>query len=99
MSIIEARGLARTFKTRGGEVQAVGGVDLPVEAGGLVGFLGGQDDDAEDAHDATGADRRRGARRRGRCGGGSATSPRAAARSRSRRAARSWPARAGSTGW
>src|SRR3974390_870178 len=40
MSIIEARGLARTFKTRKREVHAVRGVDLRVEEGEIVGFLG-----------------------------------------------------------
>jgi ABC-2 type transport system ATP-binding protein len=38
--MIEARGLARTFKSRGRTVEAVRGVDLDVEAGELVGFLG-----------------------------------------------------------
>ncbi|EWC58628.1 ABC-type multidrug transport system, ATPase component [Actinokineospora spheciospongiae] len=38
--MIEARGLARTFRTRGGTVEAVRGVDLDVRAGELVGFLG-----------------------------------------------------------
>ena len=40
MSIIEARGLARTFKSRKRSVQAVRGVDLTVTAGEIVGFLG-----------------------------------------------------------
>src|SRR5215470_9092987 len=40
MSIIEARGLARTFKTRRRTVQAVRGVDLTVADGEVVGFLG-----------------------------------------------------------
>jgi ABC-2 type transport system ATP-binding protein len=40
MDMIEARGLARTFKSRGRTVEAVRGVDLDVEAGELVGFLG-----------------------------------------------------------
>jgi ABC-2 type transport system ATP-binding protein len=40
MAIIEARGLSRTFKTRGGAVEAVAGVDLTVERGEIVGFLG-----------------------------------------------------------
>jgi len=38
--IIEARGLARTFKTRKGAVEAVRGVDLTVQPGEIVGFLG-----------------------------------------------------------
>jgi len=38
--MIEARGLARTFKSRGRSVEAVRGVDLDVSAGELVGFLG-----------------------------------------------------------
>jgi ABC-2 type transport system ATP-binding protein len=38
--VIEARGLARTFKTRAGEVEAVRGIDLDVAAGEIVGFLG-----------------------------------------------------------
>src|SRR3982074_2492597 len=38
--MIHARGLARTFKTRAGAVEAGKGVDLEVEAGELVGFLG-----------------------------------------------------------
>ena len=40
MSIIEARGLARTFKSRRRTVQAVRGVDLTVADGEVVGFLG-----------------------------------------------------------
>jgi ABC-2 type transport system ATP-binding protein len=40
MAIIEARGLARTFKNRKRTVEAVRGVDLPVEHGEIVGFLG-----------------------------------------------------------
>jgi ABC-2 type transport system ATP-binding protein len=40
MSIIEARGLARAFKTRQGTVEAVRGVDVTVEPGEIVGFLG-----------------------------------------------------------
>jgi ABC-2 type transport system ATP-binding protein len=40
MSIIEAKGLARTFKTRKATVAAVRGVDLSVEEGEIVGFLG-----------------------------------------------------------
>jgi ABC-2 type transport system ATP-binding protein len=38
--VIEARGLARTFKTRAGEVEAVRGIDLDVADGEIVGFLG-----------------------------------------------------------
>jgi ABC-2 type transport system ATP-binding protein len=38
--VIEARGLARTFRTRAGEVEAVSGIDLDVQAGEIVGFLG-----------------------------------------------------------
>jgi ABC-2 type transport system ATP-binding protein len=38
--MIEARGLARTFTSRGRSVEAVRGVDLDVHAGELVGFLG-----------------------------------------------------------
>jgi ABC-2 type transport system ATP-binding protein len=40
MSIIEAKGLARTFTTRKVTVAAVRGVDLSVEEGEIVGFLG-----------------------------------------------------------
>ena len=40
MSIIEARGLARAFKTKQGTVEAVCGVDVTVEPGEIVGFLG-----------------------------------------------------------
>src|ERR1017187_7959642 len=40
MSIIEARGLARTFTSRKRTVEAVRGVDLTVKAGEIVGFLG-----------------------------------------------------------
>jgi ABC-2 type transport system ATP-binding protein len=40
MSIIEAEGLARTFKSRKTTVQAVRGVNLTVEEGEIVGFLG-----------------------------------------------------------
>jgi ABC-2 type transport system ATP-binding protein len=39
-SMIETRDLRRTFKTRGGSVEAVKGVDLRVEAGEIFGFLG-----------------------------------------------------------
>ena len=38
--MIEARGLARTFATRRGSIEAVRGIDLRVEAGAIVGFLG-----------------------------------------------------------
>src|ERR687887_760894 len=38
--MIEARGLARTFRARGRTVEAVKGVDIDVAAGELVGFLG-----------------------------------------------------------
>jgi len=38
--VIQARGLARTFRTRRGTVEAVAGVDLDVAPGELVGFLG-----------------------------------------------------------
>jgi ABC-2 type transport system ATP-binding protein len=44
MPVIHARGLARTFDTKRGrervEVNAVGGVDIDVEEGEIVGFLG-----------------------------------------------------------
>jgi ABC-2 type transport system ATP-binding protein len=40
MSIIEAEGLARTFKSRKRTVEAVRGVNLTVEEGEIVGFLG-----------------------------------------------------------
>jgi ABC-2 type transport system ATP-binding protein len=40
MTIIEARGLGRRFKTRRGTVDAVAGVELTVEQGEIVGFLG-----------------------------------------------------------
>src|SRR5215472_6189890 len=40
MSIIEARGLARTFTSRKATVEAVRGVDLTVDDGEIVGFLG-----------------------------------------------------------
>ena len=39
-TMISAVGLAKTFKTRRGEVEAVRGVDLEVKAGEIVGFLG-----------------------------------------------------------
>ncbi|MDN5932551.1 MAG: ATP-binding cassette domain-containing protein [Pseudonocardia sp.] len=38
--MIHARGLARTFRTRRGAVEAVSGVDIDVAPGELVGFLG-----------------------------------------------------------
>ncbi|MCW2509914.1 MAG: ABC-type transport system, ATP-binding protein, partial [Modestobacter sp.] len=38
--MIHARGLARTFRKKKQEVHAVAGVDLDVEAGEIVGFLG-----------------------------------------------------------
>src|SRR5947207_9637044 len=38
--MIATRDLARTFKTRGGTVEAVRGVDLHVQAGEIFGFLG-----------------------------------------------------------
>ncbi len=40
MAIIEARGLARTFRSRKRTVEAVRGVDLTVGEGEIVGFLG-----------------------------------------------------------
>ncbi len=40
MTIIEARGLGRVFKTRRGVVEAVASVDLTVGRGEIVGFLG-----------------------------------------------------------
>jgi ABC-2 type transport system ATP-binding protein len=40
MSIIEARGLARTFTSRRRKIEAVRGVDLTVNSGEIVGFLG-----------------------------------------------------------
>src|SRR5215813_9555962 len=40
MAIIEASGLARTFSSRRGRVEAVRGVDLTVDEGEIVGFLG-----------------------------------------------------------
>src|SRR6201985_3597173 len=40
MAIIEARGLARTFKSRKRAFEAVRGVDLTVGEGEIVGFLG-----------------------------------------------------------
>jgi ABC-2 type transport system ATP-binding protein len=38
--VIETVGLRRTFKAKGGEVEAVAGVDLNVKAGDIFGFLG-----------------------------------------------------------
>jgi ABC-2 type transport system ATP-binding protein len=38
--MIEARGLARTFKSRGKTVEAVRGIDLAVDTGEIVGLLG-----------------------------------------------------------
>ncbi len=38
--MIEARGLKRTFKSRGKAIEAVKGIDLTVDAGEIVGFLG-----------------------------------------------------------
>ncbi len=38
--IIEARGLKRTYRARGKEIEAVRGIDLRVDAGEIVGFLG-----------------------------------------------------------
>jgi ABC-2 type transport system ATP-binding protein len=38
--VIHTEGLAKTFKTRRGSVEAVAGVDIDVDAGELVGFLG-----------------------------------------------------------
>src|ERR1700682_3259757 len=38
--VIEARNLRRVFKTRGGEVEAVAGVDLKVYEGEIFGSLG-----------------------------------------------------------
>jgi ABC-2 type transport system ATP-binding protein len=40
LPIIETAGLKRTFKGRGGDVEAVAGVDLSVDAGNIFGFLG-----------------------------------------------------------
>src|SRR5437667_12601290 len=39
-TMIGTTDLRRTFKTRGGSVEAVAGVDLHVEAGEIFGFLG-----------------------------------------------------------
>ncbi|KPH97296.1 ABC transporter related protein [Actinobacteria bacterium OK074] len=40
MNVLEARGVSRSFRTRAGEVTALGEVDLSLEAGELVGLLG-----------------------------------------------------------
>jgi ABC-2 type transport system ATP-binding protein len=40
MSMITTRGLARTFKSKTGDVEAVRGVDIDVAEGEIVGFLG-----------------------------------------------------------
>jgi ABC-2 type transport system ATP-binding protein len=40
LSVIETKGLRRSFKTRKGNVEAVAGIDLRVDAGEIVGFLG-----------------------------------------------------------
>src|SRR5690349_24160349 len=40
MAVISAAGLARTFQTRTGPVQAVRGIDLAVQEGEILGFLG-----------------------------------------------------------
>ena len=40
MTVIETKGLAKTFKTRKGNVEAVRGVDLRVQEGAIFGFLG-----------------------------------------------------------
>ena len=39
-AMIETHDLRRVFKTRGGDVEAVAGVDLRIEAGEIFGFLG-----------------------------------------------------------
>src|SRR6478736_7185509 len=39
-SVVSTHDLRRTFKTRGGPVEAVRGVDLDVRAGEIFGFLG-----------------------------------------------------------
>jgi ABC-2 type transport system ATP-binding protein len=39
-AIIETRGLRRVFRTRGGTIEAVAGVDLTVASGEVFGFLG-----------------------------------------------------------
>ncbi|MFJ9080824.1 ABC transporter ATP-binding protein [Streptomyces sp. NPDC102384] len=40
MAVISASGLARTFTTKNGPVEAVRGIDLRVEPGEILGFLG-----------------------------------------------------------
>ncbi|MEU8524596.1 MULTISPECIES: ATP-binding cassette domain-containing protein [Streptomyces] len=40
MAIISTAGLARTFRTKNGEVEAVRGIDLTVQPGEILGFLG-----------------------------------------------------------
>jgi ABC-type multidrug transport system ATPase subunit len=40
MAMIETQGLAKTFKTRKGTVEAVRGVDLSIDDGEIFGFLG-----------------------------------------------------------
>jgi len=40
MPVISAAGLARTFQTRRGPVEAVRSVDLTVQKGEILGFLG-----------------------------------------------------------
>jgi Bacteriocin-protection, YdeI or OmpD-Associated len=53
---VEAEGLAKTYRSRTGAVEAVRGVDPWVEAGEVFGFLGpngaGKVDDSADADDA-----------------------------------------------
>ena len=39
-AMIEAKGLKRTYKARGKDIEAVRGIDLRVDAGEIVGFLG-----------------------------------------------------------
>ncbi|MEU5598683.1 ATP-binding cassette domain-containing protein [Streptomyces sp. NPDC020298] len=39
-AVISAAGLARTFRTKGGTVEAVRGIDLTVHEGEILGFLG-----------------------------------------------------------
>src|SRR3954447_6271178 len=40
MAAVEAEGLVKTYRSRGGTVEAVRGVDLSVDAGEVFGFLG-----------------------------------------------------------
>ena len=108
-TMIDTRDLKRTFKTRGGTVEAVAGVDLRVSAGEIFGFLGpnGAGKTTTLRMLAT-LIRRRPARppwrasissaSRTSSGSGSATSRRAARRIRPRPAAASSSSRAGSTG-